>query len=134
MNMQKLLSRHKRPTALAYVTRIARTVAVVLAAFGTTSCTGHKETTVVRGELDRTEWTLRNCETDEKTRIVMSSNTDFEFGKTEDGLKLGQSEAVVVELEVILIPQSSSGEKTLGVMRVISVKRGNCKVSSREHR
>ncbi len=103
------------------------------------SCSGSPKgngarTSVVRGELDRSDWTLRDCSSDERIRVVMPSTTAHTFIQKEQELKLTESDEVVVQFEIAPIPASSGNPRAVGVMRIISVKRGNCGVNSSDDR
>jgi hypothetical protein len=95
------------------------------------SCVSHitraaVEITLLRGELDRTEWTVVDCRSDERVRVVFPSNLADRFMRLERELNLKEHEGVLVQLEVAPIPSVSSGPRTVGVMRIVSVGRGKC--------
>ena len=93
-----------------------------------TACSGRRgaKTTLVRGEIDRKEWTLRVCSSNERVRVIMPSTVAFRFSQLERELMLADSDAVLVEFEITPISTTSSGPRTVGVMKVVSVKRGSC--------
>ena len=82
------------------------------------------QTTLVRGQLDRKDWTLTVCNSNERVRVVMPSTVAFHFGEYERDLALADSDSVLVEFYVTPISSTSSRIRTVGVMKVVSVKRG----------
>src|SRR6267378_693789 len=74
---------------------------------GSTARSKRSDWSRVRGELDRTNWTLRECVSGAESRVVMPSTVAAEFLKTESDLKLLPGEVTVVEFEVSPIPTVS---------------------------
>jgi len=84
------------------------------------------ETTLLHGELDRSEWTVVDCRSSERVRVIFPSNLLDRFMRLERDLKLKEHEGVLVQFEVAPIPSVSSGPRSVAVMRIVSVGRGGC--------
>jgi hypothetical protein len=84
------------------------------------------ETTLLRGELDRRDWTVVDCRSNERVRVFFPSIEADKFMRLERELNLTEHESVLVQFEVAPIPSISSGPRSVGVMRIVSVERGRC--------
>jgi hypothetical protein len=84
------------------------------------------ETTLLRGEFDRKEWTVVECQSKERIRVIFPSNVAGRFMQLERELNLTEHEDVLVEFDVAPIASASSGPRTVGVMRIVRVERGTC--------
>jgi hypothetical protein len=84
------------------------------------------ETTQLHGELDRSEWTVVDCRSNERVRVIFPSSLLDRFMRLERDLKLKEHEGVIVQFEVAPIPSVSSGPRTVAVMRIVTVGRGSC--------
>jgi hypothetical protein len=84
------------------------------------------ETTLLKGELDRSEGMVVDCRSKERVRVVFPSNVADRFIRMERELNLSEHESVLVEFEVAEIPSASGGPRTVGVMKIVSVRRGRC--------
>jgi hypothetical protein len=84
------------------------------------------ETTLLRGELDRSTGTVVDCESNERVRIIFPATLADRFARLQRELNLTQHESVLVQFEVVPVRSISSGPRSVGVMRIVSLERGGC--------
>ena len=101
---------------------------LVAVAAMTAACSGQaaSDTTRVRGELDRNEWTLRVCSTGEYVHVVFPSTVYSHYRSFEEQAGVAATDPVVAEFDVVPIASVSTGPRSVGVMRVIKIERGRC--------
>ena len=119
----RLMSEGQAPTRVVAVFWLLCALSI---SCGSTARSTRSDWIRVRGELDRASWTLRECGTGTESRVIMPSTVAAEFLKSESDLNLLAGEVTLVEFEVTAIPTVSADDRKLGVMKVISVKRGKC--------
>ena len=124
-----MLKRGNPSSSLAHVALLIYLCACVVA---TCACSsrGATKTTLVRGELDRTHWTLRVCSSGEVVRVIFPSAVFGHYDTLEDQANIGPADPVMADFEVIPVTSTSSGLRSVGVMKVLKVEAGRCSGAS----
>ena len=87
-----------------------------------------KEPFHIRGELNRTDWVVRTCDSGESYRVMYTSTQAFKYGTVEEELGLKADEPALVEFDAVILGPSFPWEKyqTVGIASVMHIDRGSC--------
>ena len=100
---------------------------VILVAFALTACSRSKHLHI-RGQLDRTNWVARTCDSRDSYRVIMTSGQWAGLLNYQRQFSVTDAEPLIIEFDGMTIPPKWpwAAHETVGVDGSMRFERGTC--------